>query len=155
MPKIDISNVPFKTGSSYPEKYAAQMEGRSQQSLGDAGGISQFGANLVRLAPNALSSLRHWHEQQDEFLIVTEGHLVLVDDTGETPLSVGDCCAFPAGDGNGHHIVNKSESDGAFLVVGTRTATETGWYSDIDMKVEAADGKMTFTRKDGSPVDAS
>ncbi|SMX29135.1 Cupin domain protein [Pelagimonas phthalicica] len=152
MPKIDLSQVPVRTGSSYPAKYSDRMAGRSGQGVGDAGGLTQFGANLVRLAPGALSSLRHWHEKQDEFLIVTEGALTLIDDTGETPLVPGDCCAFPANDGNGHHIVNRSDRDGVFLVVGTRTETETGWYSDIDMKVEVAGGKMRFTRKDGSDV---
>ncbi len=153
MPKIDIASVPTRTGSSYPGKLAEQMAGRSQQGLGDAGGLTQFGANLVRLAPKAASSLRHWHEKQDEFLIVTEGTLTLIDDNGETPLQVGDCCAFPAGDANGHHIVNFSDQDGAFLVVGTRTPTETGWYSDIDMMVTAENGEMSFTRKDGSAME--
>lgn len=153
MPKIDLSTIPARTSSNYPAQYRAQMDGRSQKRIGDPNGLTQFGVNQVRLAPGALSSLRHWHEQQDEFLIVTEGQLVLVDDTGETPLAVGDCCAFPAGNPNGHHIVNTSDADGVFIVVGTRTKTETGWYSDIDMKVEAADGQMTFLRKDGTRLE--
>lgn len=152
MPKIDIQNVPTKTGSSYPAPYNAAMAGRSQQRLGDAAGLTQFGANLVRLAPGAMSSLRHWHERQDEFLVVTEGALTLVDDHGETVLVPGDCCAFPAGDPNGHHIVNRSEADGAFVVVGTRTKTETGWYPDHDLKVDVADGTMRFLRRDGGEV---
>ena len=75
-----------------------------------------------------------------------------MDDHGETPLAPGDCCAFPAGDPNGHHIVNRSEADGAFVVVGTRTEAETGWYPDHDLKVEAADGTMRFLRRDGGEV---
>lgn len=153
MPKIDMGQVPLKTGSAYPAPHDTAMAGRSQQKLGDAGGLTQFGANLVTLAPGALSSLRHWHEQQDEFLVVTHGALTLVDDTGETPLAPGDCCAFPAGDPNGHHIVNRSDAPGAFVVVGTRTQTETGWYSDIDMKVEAADGQMRFLHRDGTEIE--
>jgi uncharacterized cupin superfamily protein len=121
--------------------------------LGDPVGLTQFGANLVRLEPGARSSLRHWHEEQDEFLVVTEGALVLVDDQGDTALAPGDCCAFPAGDANGHHIVNKSDAMGAFVVVGTRTPREVGWYSDVDMKVTSAAGKLTFTRRDGGPVE--
>ena len=152
MPKIDLFTVPVRTGSSYPPPHDAAMVGRSQQRLGDAGGLTQFGANLVRLAPGAMSSLRHWHERQDEFLVVTQGALTLVDDHGETPLAPGDCCAFPAGDPNGHHIVNRSEADGAFVVVGTRTDQETGWYPDHDLKVEVADGDMRFLRRDGGEV---
>ena len=155
MPKIDIDSLPVQTGSAYPAPHDAAMRGRSQVRLGDAGGVTQFGANLVRLDPGAQSSLRHWHERQDEFLVVTQGALVLVDDHGETPLAPGDCCAFPAGDPNGHHVVNRSQAPGAFVVVGTRTETETGWYSDIDMKVEAVRGRMRFSRRDGTEMDTS
>ncbi|CUH80906.1 cupin domain-containing protein [Tropicibacter naphthalenivorans] len=151
MPKIDLTRLPVLTGSSYPAPHDAAMAGRSQQRLGDAAGLTQFGANLVRLAPGAMSSLRHWHEEQDEFLVVTEGALTLVDDTGETPLSPGDCCAFPKGDRNGHHIVNRSDAEGAFVVIGTRTPTERGHYSDVDMQVTVDAGQMAFTRRDGSP----
>ncbi len=152
MPKIDLSAVPVKTGSAYPGALSAKMDGRAQQRVGDAGGITQFGANLVTLAPGALSSLRHWHENQDELLVVTAGELTLVDDHGDTPLRVGDCAAFPAGDTNGHHIINKSSQDGQFLVVGTHTETETGWYSDEDMKVTIDADGFSFTRKDGTPL---
>ena len=152
MPKIDLDAIPVKTGSTYPGKRAAMMDGRSQKSLSKASGLTQFGANLVTLAPGALSSLRHWHEEQDEFLVVTEGQLTLVDDHGETPLKPGDCCAFPAGDANGHHLVNHSDAPGSFVVVGTHTPTETGWYSDEDMKVVVNASGYQFTRKDGSPI---
>ena len=152
MPKIDLSSLPVKTGSGYPGSLAKQVGERSQIGLSEPGGLTQFGANIVTLAPGALSSLRHWHENQDEFLMVTSGALTLVDDYGDTPLLPGDCAAFPAGDPNGHHIVNKSDRDGAFLVIGTHTATEIGHYSDIDMKVTVCDGTFDFTRRDGTPM---
>jgi len=107
----------------------------------------------VRLEPGALSSLRHWHVQQDEFLVVTDGVCTLIDDHGETLLHTGDCAAFPAGDANGHTLQNQSDAPAAFVVVGTRTATETGYYSDEDMMVTLTDGKMSFTKKDGGPLD--
>ncbi len=153
MPKIDISALPVETGSGYPGHRAALMDGRSQVRLGAAAGLTQFGANLVQLAPGALSSLRHWHAEQDEFLVVTAGVCTLIDDHGETPLHPGDCAAFPAGDANGHHIKNMSDAPAAFVVIGTHTKTETGYYSDEDMMVRLADGAMSFTRKDGSPLD--
>ena len=153
MPKIDIAALPSTSGSGYPSPYDRQFDGRHQTRLGDAAGLTQFGVNFVRLDPGAMSSLRHWHERQDEFLVVTEGTLTLRDDHGDTALSPGDCAAFPAGDANGHHIVNLSDTPGSFIVVGTRTATETGWYSDIDMKVEVRDGEMRFSRRDGTHMD--
>ena len=152
MPKIDIDKLPVKTGSAYPGKLADSMAGRSQIAVGRAAGLTQFGANIVILEPNALSSLRHWHENQDEILVVLSGDLTLVDDHGETPLTAGDVAAFPAGEANGHHIVNKSANKGTFFVVGTHTPTETGWYSDIDVKVIVDANGFTFTKKDGSPL---
>lgn len=152
MPKVDLANAPVKTGSIYPAPYDAEMVGRSSVRIGDAGGLTQFGANLVILEPGAKSSLRHWHENEDEFVMVTEGDCTLVDDKGETVLTVGDCAAFPAGDPNGHHLINKTKDVAKFLVVGTRAAQERAHYSDIDMKVELNEGSFEFTRKDGSPI---
>ncbi len=155
MPKLDLSTVPTKTGSGYPGDLAKQMEGRSSQQLGDAGGLTQFGANLVQLAPGAMSALRHYHMEQDEFVMVTAGVCTLVDDHGDTELHVGDCATFPAGEANGHHFINRSTTPASFLVIGTRTPTETAYYSDLDMKVEdRPDARHQFTRKDGSPLTA-
>ena len=152
MPKIDIASLPVRTGSGYPDRYNVGFEGRKATALGDPSGLTQFGVNLVQLDPGAQSALRHWHEEQDEFLVVMSGDLVLIDDDGETPLKPGDCCAFPKGDANGHHIVNQTDTVGSFIVVGTRTATETGWYSDIDMMVKFQGNAFSFTRQDGSEI---
>jgi len=154
MPKLDLAAIPFRTGSGYPGRLAEEVAGRSSQRLGDAGGLTQFGANLVRLEPGAKSSLRHWHEQQDEFVMVTEGICTLIDEDGEHQMRPGDCAAFPAGDPNGHHLVNRTDAPAAFLVIGTRTPTETAHYSDIDMMVVQDATGSTFTRKDGSPLTA-
>ncbi|MEP2530875.1 cupin domain-containing protein [Shimia sp.] len=154
MPKLDLSQIASTSRCSYPGKLADGFEGRSSQAVGDASGITQFGVNLVRLAPGAQSSLRHYHMKQDEFLIMTEGELVLVDDNGAHVRHPGDCASFPARDANGHHLINKTDVPAAFLVVGTRTPTETAFYSDIDMKVNVDTDGYSFTRKDGSPLTA-
>lgn len=151
MPKLDLDKIPVGTGTSYPAAYVAEVAGRSFQRLGDAGGLTQFGANLVTLAPGAKSSLRHWHQNEDEFVMVTEGQCTLIDDHGEHPMGPGDCAAFPANDGNGHHFVNQTDQVARFLVVGTKSPHEFATYSDIDMKVEMKDGAAVFTHKDGTP----
>jgi uncharacterized cupin superfamily protein len=151
MPKIDLATVPVKTGSIYPEPYAAQMQGRSSLRLGQAGGLTQFGANLVILAPGARSSLRHWHRSEDEFVMVTQGECMLIEDAGETVMRPGDCAAFPAGVTDGHCLVNRSGTEARFLVVGTKAASEVGTYSDVDLRVEMEAGNARFTYKDGTP----
>ena len=154
MPVIDQSKAPVKTGSIYPAPYDAEMIGRSSLRLGDAGGLTQFGVNLVMLEPGAKSSLRHWHKNEDEFVMVTEGICTLIDDGGETDMLPGDCAAFPANDPNGHQLINKTNAKAAFLVVGTRASEEVGTYTDIDLMVTLKDGSATFTHQDGSPFKA-
>lgn len=153
MPKIDFSGLPVRSGSAYPGGYAAQIGDRRQVALGDPMGLTQFGVNHVTLGPGGQSALRHWHVEQDEFLVVTSGVCTLIDDDGETDLHPGDCAAFPANDGNGHHLVNNTDSDASFIVVGTRTKTETGHYSDVDMMVRFDEQGFDFTRRDGSPIE--
>ncbi|MGY9050250.1 MAG: cupin domain-containing protein, partial [Rhodobacterales bacterium] len=99
----------------------------------------------------AMSSLRHWHETQDELVFVTDGALTLRDDFGDTPLNAGDCATFPAGEANGHHILNLSDAPGHFLVIGTRTDADTGWYSDVDLRVSSRRNEHSYTRADGTP----
>lgn len=150
MPKIDLSQLELRTGSIYPEPYAGEMAGRSSLRIGAAGGLTQFGANLVVLEPGAVSSLRHWHRAEDEFVMVTEGTLMLHQDDGETEMNPGDCATFPAGDPDGHRFVNRSGKRAAFLVVGTRAPAELVTYSDVDMVIGIMDGQPRVTYKDGS-----
>ncbi|HMB12539.1 MAG TPA: cupin domain-containing protein [Roseovarius sp.] len=151
MPKLDLTQIKPRGGSIYPPPYDAEMTGRSSMRVGDAGGLTQFGANIVILEPGAKSSLRHWHEEQDEFVMITQGTCTLIDDAGEHEMTVGDCATFKAGDANGHHFVNHTDIEARFLVIGTRTPSETGWYSDIDLKVAVNAEGFAFTRKDGTP----
>ena len=155
MPKLDLSKVPVKTGSIYPAPYDEMMAGRSSLRLGEAGGLTQFGVNLVMLEPGALSSLRHWHMAEDEFVMVTEGECTLVQDAGPVIMRAGDCAAFPAGVPDGHHFRNDTDSVAKFLVIGTKAPREVATYSDIDLKVEIEGGKATFTHKDGTPYKAA
>lgn len=154
MPVINLKYVPFKTGSAYPGKLTDAVSGRSSQRLADAGGLTQFGANLVNLQPGGLSSLRHYHMQQDEFVMITQGTCTLIDDNGEHDMKPGDCAAFPAGDANGHHFVNNTDAPAAFLVIGTHSPQETAYYSDIDMMAKIDGNGFAFTCKDGSPLTA-
>ncbi len=153
MPVIDMEKVPLKTGTIYPPPYDQEVAGRSSLRLGDAGGLTQFGANLVILQPGAKSSLRHWHRHEDEFVMVVKGICTLVDDAGAHEMHPGDCAAFPAGDPNGHHFINKTDEEARFLVIGTRAPREIATYSDVDLMVEIEAGKARFTRRDGTPYE--
>lgn len=152
MAKIDLETIEVKTGSGYPGSLSAQMDGRSALRVGDAGELTQFGANIIILAPGGKSSLRHWHLNEDEFVMVTQGTVQLQMDGGETEMVTGDCAAFKAGVEDGHCFINTTQSEARFLVIGTRTPYEEAYYSDIDMKVVVEKGQMDFTRRDGTPL---
>jgi len=149
MPRIDIAAVPARTGSGYPKPFDAPCATRTRKRLGDAGGLRDFGVNLMTLPPGGWSSQRHWHSHEDEFVYVLEGELVLVENEGETRLRAGDCAAFPKDSGNGHHLVNRSAVMAVYLEVGSRQPQDLTTCSDIDMQSANSDGR--FVHKDGTP----
>jgi uncharacterized cupin superfamily protein len=149
MAKLDLAAVAVHRGSSYPAPHDGPCAGRARQRLGDAGGLQDFGVNLMRLPPRGWSSQRHWHSHEDEFVYVLEGEVVLVEDAGETLLRAGDCAAFPRGTGDGHHLINRSSTTVVLLEVGSRNLEDLTTYSDIDMKTASPDGR--YVHKDGTP----
>jgi len=87
--------------------------------------------NYVEIEPGSISSLRHWHEGEDELVYVLSGELTLIDENGEHVLTPGCIAGFPAGVPNAHHLRNKSGAWASFLVVGTRKrGRETIHYPD-------------------------
>ncbi|MEN3386617.1 MAG: hypothetical protein V7608_6661 [Hyphomicrobiales bacterium] len=119
--------------------------------LGDAADLTQFGVNLTKLEPGAATALRHWHEQEDEFVYVLQGECVLIESDGETVLKAGDCAGWKANVSNGHCIVNKSKTDVLLLEVGTRAKAERAHYPDDDLKYERDDGVVRVLHKSGEP----
>jgi len=137
--------------SSYPELFAARMSGRTKHPLGDLFGLTNFGVNLTRLAPNSISALRLAHTKQDEFIYILQGHPTLETDGGRTPLSPGMCAGFRAGTGNGHHLINETIEEVVYLEVSDRTPGDEGSYPDDDLKALLVDGKWKFAHKNGRP----
>lgn len=135
----------------YPEPFAALFDGRDKKALGAAFGLGNFGVNLTRLAPGAISALRHAHSRQDEFIYVLEGHPTLHTDEGATPLAPGMCAGFKAGTGNAHRLANASDSDVFYLEIGDRTPGDEATYPDDDLVAREASGAWTFLHKDGRP----
>ena len=150
-PWLDPASVKPRLGSIYPSPFGEKLAGREKCALGDPLGLSQFGINLVTLAPGSWSSLRHWHTNEDEFIYVLEGEVTLVTDGGETLLGPGMAAGFPAGKPDGHHLINRSASPARYLEVGTRADTEVAQYSDIDMVARKEGGRFVFMHKNGEP----
>ncbi len=146
---IDPKNVPESTGSNYPQQFKSAVAGRFKKRLGDAAGLQNFGVNLVRLAPGSCSALRHWHTCQDELIYVLEGEVTLIANSGEQVLQPGMAAGFPAGDADGHHLVNRTDSDVVYLEIGDRTSGDSVNYPDDDLIAEAKGNSQVFTHKNG------
>ena len=147
MPKVDLNSIEPTNRTGYPKPFDKEVQGRWYQRIGPAYELTEFGVSKVRLEAGAWSSQRHWHNGEDEFLVMLEGEAVLVEDDGRTMLRPGDCAAWPKGNTNGHHLINESGSDCTFIVVGGGTNTG-GGYSDIDLSF-TPDSK--YVHKDGTP----
>ncbi|OAI12864.1 MULTISPECIES: cupin domain-containing protein [Methylomonas] len=150
---IFAEDVPPRVRRSlYPEPFASLMAGREKRPLGDAFGLVNFGVNLTRLAPGARSALRHSHAEQDEFVYILSGEASLVTDQGETRLCAGMCAGFPAGDGDAHHLLNRTDADVVYLEIGDRAPGDTVIYPDDDLQARLdAAGQWQFLHKDGRP----
>jgi uncharacterized cupin superfamily protein len=146
MPKLILDAIPQTNATGYPPPFDREVEGRWYRRLAPVAGLTDFGASHVVLKPGAWSSQRHWHDGEDEMVVMIAGEGVLIEDDGETVLRAGDVAAWAKGSTNGHHIVNRSDADCVFVAIsgGVRTG---GGYSDIDM-LFTGDGR--YTRKDGA-----
>lgn len=147
MPKLDIDSIPQSNATGYPEPFNRAVEGRWWRRLAPVAGLTQMGASHVVLKPGGWSSQRHWHEGEDELVIMLSGEAVLIEDDGETPMRPGDVAAWPAGVRNGHHLVNRSDQDCVFIAIGTGDWSKGGGYSDIDMTFS----DEGYFHKDGTP----
>ncbi|PHP17999.1 transcriptional regulator [Sphingobium sp. IP1] len=145
MPKIDLAAIPQTNATGYPGDHALAVAGRYYRRLAPVTGLGDFGVSHVVLKPGAASSQRHWHEGEDEFVVMLSGEAVLVEDGGRTPMVAGDMAAFPKGVANGHHLCNESDADCAFLAFG-RPSVSDCHYPDIDLHLSGG----VYRHKDGS-----
>ena len=149
--RIEIASVPSVTGTSYPAPFDQPCLSRARRRLGNQAGLTQYGVNLLTMPPGSWSSQRHWHTEEDEFVYVLSGEVVLVTDQGEEILRPGDCAGFKAGEQDGHHLQNRSAADALVLEVGGRSEADACTYPDIDMLAPAGGKPAIYTHRDGTP----
>lgn len=153
LPALDPQDVELIATTGYPPPFDNATEGRAKRRLTDPLGLTRMGVNVTEIAPDAKSSIRHWHSHEDEFVLVLEGEVTLVTDAGEQVLSAGMCAGFPTGVADGHCIVNTSGAPAKILEVGTRDMEDEAAYPDVDLHCQP--GRYVtpvFTKKDGTPI---
>ena len=148
---IDPAALKANNRSGYPEPFRSQVLPREKRALGDAAGLTKIGINHTTLRPGAVSSMRHWHTQEDELVYVLSGELVLVTDAGEQALKAGQCAGFPAGHQNGHQLVNRGPVPAVYLEISNRDKSDAATYPDVDLRWNAPDAPECYSHKDGRP----
>jgi uncharacterized cupin superfamily protein len=151
LPKLDIETIPQSNATGYPAPFDQEVKGRYWRRLAPVAGLTQMGASHVVLKPGAWSSQRHWHEGEDELVVMVSGEAILIEDSGETVMRAGDVAAWPAGVQNGHQLVNRTDHDCVFIAIGTGDRSKGGGYSDIDMTFS----DEGYFHKDGTPYPAT
>ena len=146
---VALDAAPRTQPSNYPEPFRTMVTDRVKRPLDDLFGLSNLGVNITTLPPGTISALRHAHTQQDEFVYVVSGSLVLHTDEGRTELSAGMCTGFKAGSGNAHQLRNESTMDAVYLEVGDRTPGDKVSYPDDDLVARSENGVWVFSHKDG------
>ncbi|MEL6235814.1 MAG: cupin domain-containing protein [Pseudomonadota bacterium] len=150
MPKIDTHR--WQACRPGPHPISGQDDGAySEISLGDAAGLTQFGARLERLDPGSRSSHRHWHEAEDELVVILSGELVLVEDS-ETRLVAGDAAGWAAGAPVGHCLENRADQPAVLLVIGSRASSDVVHYPDHGLILHRDGTRRRFTRPDGTAI---
>ena len=135
--------------SNYPEPFATRMAGRIKHPLGDLFGLKNFGVNLTRLTPGAVSALHHKHSRQDEFIYVLQGEPTLYVDGDKTQMHPGMVAGFAAST-CAHHLENQTSKDCLVLEIGDRSQGDEVSYPTEDIEaVMDDDGKWRFVHKDG------
>jgi uncharacterized cupin superfamily protein len=149
--KIDLKALSPVVGTLYPPPFDEPCLSRERTKLGDAANLTQFGVNLLRLPAGSWSSQRHWHTECDEFVYVLSGEVTLLTDDGPEILRAGDAAGFKGGNTNGHCLQNHSSDDAMILEIGSRSASDVGYYSDIDLSAPAGGTPTPYAQKDGTP----
>lgn len=152
-PALDPHSVEPVSESILPEPYRSRVLPRHKRPLGDALGLTRIGINLSVLLPGRESSMRHWHTQEDEFVYVLEGEVVLRSAAGEQRLGAGMCAGFPAGSQDGHQLINRSERPALYLEISNRNAEDAVYYSDpeVDLIWNPPHARGQITHRDGTP----
>jgi uncharacterized cupin superfamily protein len=146
---LDVPEPALQT--RYPEPFASMVRGRTRRRLGDHFGLETFGVNQLRMAPGSVSSVRHHHSAEDEFVYVLSGTATLITDAGEQAMGPGMCVGFKAGSGQSHQIANRSDAELVLLEVGTRTDADTCVYPYDDLAIQETETGWAYTHKNGEP----
>jgi uncharacterized cupin superfamily protein len=104
--------------------------------VGDRLEAEKIGASLYELPPGERTFPYHWHQVQEEWLIVLSGEPTLRDPEGERRLVPGDCVVFRCGPEGAHSLLNDTDRPVRLLMLSS------GRDSEVEVCVYPDGGKI-------------
>jgi uncharacterized cupin superfamily protein len=150
-PALDPFSITGEERQPYPAPYNTELKGKTRRAIGDALGLTKIGVGLTELAPGAVSALRHWHAEEDEFVYIVSGELTLVTNEGAQVLRAGMVAGFPCGKADGHRLENRSTGKGSYIEISNRSGREHVEYPDSDLQLDRDAASRTWKHRDGKP----
>ena len=100
---------------------------RMTRTLGEPCGLAAIGVHLIRLEPGFDSTQFHYHDADEEFVLILEGRGTAFIGDEVFPVGAGDFMGFPA-PSPGHGLRNDSTADLLYLVGGETNAADVVHY---------------------------
>jgi len=152
----DCDRVESKVGgaSGYPPCFPNILEGRVLRRMSAKAKLKNIAVVQAELPPGCALAFRMAQSLEEEFFYILEGEVTLITDEGEELMHAGDCVGFPAGDSNGHQLINKSDQVARFLEIADLMDGNESDYPDIDLKAVNINGKRTFVNRKNEPYES-
>jgi len=121
---FSVDAVPWES-YSHGDRFGTRM-----RQLGEFGGGSHVGVCIEELAPGKQAYPAHYHMLEEEHLLVLEGRVTLRLGEKSFALSAGSYVCFPAGQKQGHALVNDTDATCRYLIIGERNPHDVIVYTD-------------------------
>ena len=125
-PPIHVEDLPWEEwseGTHFGSRY---------RRLTKAGGGSHVGVAIEELPARKQSCPFHYHLLEEEHILALEGTAQLRLGDERYTLRAGDYVCFPAGQTEGHCLVNDGDAPFRFLIIGENNRNDVCVYPDSD-----------------------
>jgi uncharacterized cupin superfamily protein len=119
--------------------------------LGRQAGAQQLGMSLFEVPPGQAAYPYHFHEGQEEMIVILEGRPSLRTPDGWRDAEEGEVLSFLAGEGGGHQLVNRTDERVRFLSISTAHSPDVCVYPDsgkVGIYMAPVGGGQLYRRSD-------
>jgi uncharacterized cupin superfamily protein len=123
--RVNVFNPELEPGPSDPAGFRTQGA-----SVGRLAGGERLGASLYEIPAGEAVCPYHWHEANEEMLLVLSGEPSVRTPEGWRDLEPGELVAFPRGASGAHQVMNRREEPARILMLSEMNAPELVVYPD-------------------------